>query len=179
MRWGFGWELGPFETADAIGIDRVIDAAREVDADLLADGAPAIWRPTLDSGGTRLRSGEVPPAAADLLILRAARDRSKVVKKNPGASLVDLGDGVLAVEFHSKMNAIGGDTIQMLQAGVREAETEFRRAGRRQRGHALLCRREPDARAPRGAGGELGRARSDGANVPADARWRCAMRVCR
>jgi 3-hydroxyacyl-CoA dehydrogenase len=47
------------------------------------------------------------------------------VKKNPGASLVDLGDGVLAVEFHSKMNAIGGDTIQMLQAGVREAERNF------------------------------------------------------
>ena len=43
----------------------------------------------------RLRDGDVPPAAADLLILRAAKDRSKVVKKNPGASLVDLGDGVL------------------------------------------------------------------------------------
>jgi prephenate dehydrogenase len=47
------------------------------------------------------------------------------VKKNPGASLVDLGDGVLAVEFHSKMNAIGSDTIQMLQTGVREAERNF------------------------------------------------------
>ena len=125
MRWGFGWELGPFETADAIGIDRVIEAAREADADLLARGTPAIWKPTLDGGGARLRSGEVAPAATDLLILRAARDRSKVVKKNPGASLVDLGDGVLVVEFHSKMNAIGGDTIQMLQAGVREAEKNF------------------------------------------------------
>ena len=125
MRWGFGWELGPFETADAIGIERVIDAAREVDADLLSAGAPPVWRPVLESGRTRLREGEVPPAATDLQILRAARERSKVVKKNPGASLVDLGDGVLAVEFHSKMNAIGGDTIQMLQAGVREAERNF------------------------------------------------------
>ncbi len=125
MRWGFGWELGPFETADAIGIERVIDAAREVDADLLSAGVPPVWRPVLESGRTRLREGEVPPAAADLQILRAARERSKVVKKNPGASLVDLGDGVLAVEFHSKMNAIGGDTIQMLQAGVREAERNF------------------------------------------------------
>jgi 3-hydroxyacyl-CoA dehydrogenase len=125
MRWGFGWELGPFETADAIGIDRVMDVAREVAPDLLADGTPAIWRPSLEAGGTRVRDGEVPPAAADLLILRAAKDRSKVVRKNPGASLVDLGDGVLAVEFHSKMNAIGGDTIQMLQAGVREAERNF------------------------------------------------------
>ena len=125
MRWGFGWELGPFETADAIGIDRVIDVAREVDPDLLADGTPAIWQPSLEASRTRLRDGEVPPVAADLLILRAAKDRSKVVRKNPGASLVDLGDGVLAVEFHSKMNAIGGDTIQMLQAGVREAERNF------------------------------------------------------
>ena len=125
MRWGFGWELGPFETADAIGIDRVIEAAREADVELLTNGIPAIWRPTLDGGSTRLRSSVLAPAAPDLLILRAARDRTKVVKKNPGASLVDLGDGVLAVEFHSKMNAIGGDTIQMLQAGVREAERNF------------------------------------------------------
>ena len=48
------------------------------------------------------------------------------MRKNAGASLVDLGDGVLCVEFHSKMNAIGGDTIEMLQAGVKEAAREFR-----------------------------------------------------
>ena len=49
-----------------------------------------------------------------------------MVKKNAGASLVDLGDGVLAVEFHSKMNVIGGDTIAMLQAGVKEAAKNHR-----------------------------------------------------
>ncbi|MBW8713289.1 MAG: hypothetical protein JF632_04300, partial [Acidobacteria bacterium] len=54
----------------------------------------------------------------------AARAKN-VVKKNAGASLIDLGDGVLSVEFHSKMNAIGGDTIQMLQAGVKEAARNF------------------------------------------------------
>ena len=47
------------------------------------------------------------------------------MRRNAGASLIDLGDGVLAVEFHSKMNAIGGDTIQMLHAGVKEASTNF------------------------------------------------------
>ena len=125
MRWGFGWELGPFETADAIGIDRVIESARQVDPDLQATGTPAIWQQTLGGGSSRLRASEVQPAAPDLLVLRAAKDRSKIVKKNAGASLVDLGDGVLGVEFHSKMNAIGGDTIQMLQAGVREAERNF------------------------------------------------------
>jgi 3-hydroxyacyl-CoA dehydrogenase len=58
-------------------------------------------------------------------ILRCAKERTPILRTNPGASLVDLGDGVLCVEFHSKMNAIGGDTIQMLQAGVKEASTNF------------------------------------------------------
>ena len=87
MRWGFGWELGPFETLQQLG-----------------RGAAHIVRKT----------------------------PKKVVKRNAGASLVDLGDGVLSVEFHSKMNAIGGDTIQML-AGRREGSLgELQRAGRRQ-----------------------------------------------
>ncbi len=98
MRWGFGWGLGPFELIDAIGLEGVARSGR---------------------------TGDLPPAAADLLILKSAKDRERVVKKNAGASLVDLGDGVLCVEFHSKMNAIGGDTIQMLQAGVREASQNF------------------------------------------------------
>jgi len=96
MRWGFGWELGPFEIMDALGIQPV-----------------------------RTREGLVPPAAPALQLLRSARERGAIVKSNPGASLVDLGDGVLAVEFHSKMNSIGADTVQMLQAGVREASRNF------------------------------------------------------
>jgi len=100
MKWGFGWELGPFETIDAIG-------AREL------------------VGRDRFRANGVPPAAPDLQILKSAKDRQKVVRRNPGASLVDLGDGVLALEFHSKMNAIGGDTIQMIHAGVKEAAANF------------------------------------------------------
>jgi 3-hydroxyacyl-CoA dehydrogenase len=80
MRWGFGWELGPFQTMANLG-----------------------------------RGSTTVPVAAS----------KNVVKKNAGASLVDIGDGVLAVEFHSKMNAIGGDTIQMLHAGVKEATANF------------------------------------------------------
>ena len=125
MRWGFGWELGPFEIADAIGVERVLDVTREVAPELLATGVPPIWQDVLSAGRSRLRDGEVPPATGDLQILRTAKQRTVVVKKNAGASLVDLGDGVLCVEFHSKMNAIGGDTIQMLQAGVREAARNF------------------------------------------------------
>ncbi len=80
MRWGFGWDLGPFETLRHLG---------------------------RGTGAANLASSK------------------KIVKRNPGASLVDLGDGVLCVEFHSKMNAIGGDTIQMLHAGVKEAAANF------------------------------------------------------
>jgi 3-hydroxyacyl-CoA dehydrogenase len=125
MRWGFGWELGPFETADAIGIQQVLDAAVASAPDVMAAGVPAIWRDVMASGRNRLRDGPVAAAAPDLQILRSARERSAIVRKNSGASLIDLGDGVLAVEFHSKMNAIGGDTIQMLQEGVREASKNF------------------------------------------------------
>jgi 3-hydroxyacyl-CoA dehydrogenase len=125
MRWGFGWELGPFELADAIGLDKVLEAAHRASPDLAAVGVPALWRESLAAGANALRKSDVPPAAPDLEILRAARDRSRVVKKNVGASLVDLGDGVLCVEFHSKMNTIGGDTLEMLHAGVREASRNF------------------------------------------------------
>ena len=124
MRWGFGWELGPFEIADAIGVPRVLEVAREVAPELLSDGLPTVWQPVVSAGQTRLREGEVQ-AAHHLQLLRDAKSRSKIVKKNAGASLVDIGDGVLAVEFHTKMNAIGADTLQMLQAGVREAEQNF------------------------------------------------------
>ena len=128
MRWGFGWELGPFETWDAIGVAEV---AKLADGDL-----PPLAREALDRGAFRAPSTpggastpaavqQVPPAAPGLQLLRSAKERSTVVKRNPGASLIDLGDGVLCVEFHSKMNAIGGDTIEMLGAGVKQAESGF------------------------------------------------------
>jgi 3-hydroxyacyl-CoA dehydrogenase len=125
MRWGFVWELGPFETADAIGIERVLEVAMEVSPELLEAGVPDRWRRVTASGRKRLRDGEVPSPSPDLQILRDAKDRSRVVKKNAGASLIDIGDGVLAVEFHTKMNAIGADTLQMLQAGAHEAAKNF------------------------------------------------------
>jgi 3-hydroxyacyl-CoA dehydrogenase len=114
MRWGFGWELGPFETLRAIGVDAVVQALPAAEQRDASD--------VLRASVTR----DSPPAApCSLDILKAARDQSRVVRRNPGASLIDLGDGVLCVEFHSKMNAIGGDTIQMLQLGVKEASANF------------------------------------------------------
>jgi 3-hydroxyacyl-CoA dehydrogenase len=140
MQWGFGWELGPFETIDAIGIKEFLSAIgdrtsgdRTIGDQAIAGGPtgdranviPPLLADALAAGRNRLRDGRVPPAAPDLLILRSAKDRSRVVRRNAGASLVDLGDGVLALEFHSKMNAIGGDTVEMIHAGVREAAANF------------------------------------------------------
>jgi 3-hydroxyacyl-CoA dehydrogenase len=119
MKWGFGWDLGPFEIWDAIGVRQVIDAIGA------ATPPPPLVEEVLKAGRDRFRESGLPPAAADLQILKSAKERGAVVRKNAGASLVDLGDGVLAVEFHSKMNAIGGDTIQMLHAGVKEASANF------------------------------------------------------
>ena len=109
MRWGFGWELGPFETLRAIGADAVLSAL----------GAEATDQ------ARSLLTAAAEPVQARPTLLRAARSDNRVVRKNAGASLVDLGDGVLCVEFHSKMNAIGGDTIDMLRRAVREASENF------------------------------------------------------
>jgi 3-hydroxyacyl-CoA dehydrogenase len=117
MRWGFGWELGPFETWDAIGLRVVLDACAVTDP-------PPLVRRALDSGRDRLREAALSPAAPGRLVLSSAKAASGVMKKNAGASLVDLGDGVVAVELHSKMNTIGGDTIEMVHVGLAEASRQ-------------------------------------------------------
>ena len=126
LRWGFGWELGPFELLDAIGVDAVLDASAPDGATDLSPAARE-WAglAARSDEPRRVRSAPLPPAAPDLQILTVARRRGGVVKGNAGASLVDLGDGVLAVEFHSKMNTIGGDTVQLLTGGVAEASERF------------------------------------------------------
>ena len=109
MRWGFGWELGPFELWEAIGPEVVLQAC----------GLSELPESIRDMAALQQARGP------ELRILRGAKAVRPPVRHNAGASLVDLGDGVLAVEFHSKMNAIGGDIVDMLQFGVREAERGF------------------------------------------------------
>jgi 3-hydroxyacyl-CoA dehydrogenase len=125
MQWGFAWELGPFELMDAIGVREVWDAAEKTGGHAVAGGLPPLMKAVIDAGRNAFRGGApVPPAAPDLWILRTARGEGRLVRKNAGASLVDLGEGVFAVEFHSKMNTIGGDTVQMLTAGVKHAASQ-------------------------------------------------------
>jgi 3-hydroxyacyl-CoA dehydrogenase len=135
IRWGFAWELGPFEMWDAIGVEPMAKA-------LQAEGKklPPLVEKVLASAGksfyendksyTRyfdFASGTRKPVEepSGIIILKSLKERTPVVQKNAGASLIDLGDGVVCCEFHSKMNSIGGDLVAMLQAGVNKLSTEF------------------------------------------------------
>jgi len=135
MRWGFAWEMGPFEIWDAIGVERLAahlqkegQAAPPIVEKLLASGARAFYQSA--QGRTAyfdLASGAHQPLeeTPGVIFLKAQHERAKVVESNAGASLVDLGDGVVCCEFHSKMNSIGGDTVQMLHAGLERLQTDF------------------------------------------------------
>ena len=126
MRWGFGWDQGPFELWDAIGVDAVLDACGGDDLSAAArEWTGLAPRSHKEDRPRRFRTAGVPPLGPDLQLLGMARRRDRVVKRNAGASLVDLDDGVLALEFHSKLNTIGGDTVGMLRGGVAEASQRF------------------------------------------------------
>ncbi len=135
MRWGFGWELGPFEVWDAIGVEKSVARMKEEGQaipdnvqKLLAAGGKSFYK---KEDGQQFyfdfaSSQYVPLAeAVGTIILKSVKDRTGVIKKNSGASLIDIGDGVACLEFHSKMNAIGGDTLQMLKQSLAEVEKNF------------------------------------------------------
>jgi 3-hydroxyacyl-CoA dehydrogenase len=127
MRNGFNWELGPFEMWDAAGVTATAEKMRSAGVTL----APAVEK-LLQSGNTGwyqddltvpsgrqffdVASGTYKPVPATEGVTSAAilKKSHGVVKKNAGASLIDLGDGVACIEFHSKMNAIGGDIVSLI-----------------------------------------------------------------
>ncbi|MHC4406768.1 MAG: 3-hydroxyacyl-CoA dehydrogenase/enoyl-CoA hydratase family protein, partial [Planctomycetota bacterium] len=134
IRWGFNWNLGPFEAWDALGFRAVTERLKAESYPLpdwvsaLYDaGAESIYSrkngalqaPTAQPGA--LAAVAVDPRVFEFEILRRA---GQEIRKNAGASLLDLGDGVFAVEFHSKLNLIGQDTISMMMTACKEAETQ-------------------------------------------------------
>ncbi len=135
MKWGFAHEMGPFEKWDAIGVEKSVarlkEEGRPVPANvekMLSTGAKSFYK---TENGQRqyfdFASGEYKPVPvpAGITILKSLKDQNKVVKKNAGASLIDLGDGVACVEFHSKMNALGSDQLGMIQFAIKEVEKNF------------------------------------------------------
>ena len=135
MKWGFGWECGVFELWDAVGVESVVGRwraeGRSIPAlveKLLAGGKKTFYAQA-DHAACHFdfSSGAYRPVADQpgVLLLSPLKENGKEIKKNPGASLVDLGDGVLCLEFHSKMNTLGPDALQMIHASLKALQEDF------------------------------------------------------
>jgi len=135
MRWGFAWELGPFEMVDAIGLPAFAEQIKKEGRTL-----PAIFEKARvggrksfyesEMGSTRVfdfASGTAKKVEepAGILLLKNLKEAGREIERNSGASLADLGDGVVGCEFHSKMNAIGSDLIAMIHKGIKRLNTDF------------------------------------------------------
>ncbi|MCB9527211.1 MAG: enoyl-CoA hydratase/isomerase family protein [Myxococcales bacterium] len=135
MKWGYAWDLGPFEIWDAIGVP---ESVARMEADGFA--VPKWVKAMLDAGRTSFYAGDfgqrtfwdhtAGEAAPEVLSPRYRHLPSTIkhealVSKNHGARLWDLGDGVACVEFRTKMNAVDADIIAMLNEAVDRAEKDF------------------------------------------------------
>ena len=133
MRWGFAWDQGPFEAWDAIG---VAESIARMEKDGLT--VPAFAKMAAEKGGfyksedgvryylTLGGAWEKVPAAPENIVLADRKAAVGVIKKNGGASFVDIGEGVACLEFHTKMNAIDGDIGAMMDFAVKEAEANWK-----------------------------------------------------
>ncbi|OEU57534.1 MAG: 3-hydroxyacyl-CoA dehydrogenase [Desulfobulbaceae bacterium S3730MH12] len=130
MRWGFNWEIGPFEMFDAIGVQNFVKRA-EKDGVAVPESLKSVesfYR--FNEDGTKeyydLLKGEYAavPVKEGQIQLEILKKSGRVVEKNGNCSVIDLGDGVFGFEFHSKMNAISGDILAMTHKAVKRAENE-------------------------------------------------------
>ncbi|NBC72687.1 3-hydroxyacyl-CoA dehydrogenase/enoyl-CoA hydratase family protein [Paenibacillus sacheonensis] len=134
MVWGFNWELGPFELWDAIGLERSVQRMRSEGDDIpawvedwLAVGSRSFYKQEglqrfYVSDGAYRRQEEEP----DVISLKALKDGGRVVLGNNGASLLDLGDEVAGLVFHSPNNAIGGDILTAIRQSAEEVSRNWR-----------------------------------------------------
>ncbi len=135
MKAGFGWELGPFEYWDAMGVSEMV-AAMET-----AGHKPAAWvKEMLNAGhhsfyqikegkpyyydAVRTKALAKIPGTESFILLDHIRE-NKTIWKNAGTSITDIGDGIINLEFHSKMNSIGGEVIAGVNKAIEIAEKEF------------------------------------------------------
>lgn len=134
MKWGFGWEMGPFETWDAIGVEKSVARMREENEripalveELLASGKTSFYqkaegkRQVFSIGGVYKGIEE----NKENINLAALKEQGKLIKKNAGAALIDLGDGVACLEFTSPHNALGLDVLQMANQAAVEVQKNF------------------------------------------------------
>jgi 3-hydroxyacyl-CoA dehydrogenase len=134
MRLGYNWQLGPFETWDALGFEATL---RRLEQDgytapdwthaLVDSGAKSLYRVEGARVSSPTAAGEFRPVAEDPrhLSFEILRREDRELRRNDSASLLDAGDGVLLLEFHSKMNAVDEQTIEMMNAAADEAEANW------------------------------------------------------
>lgn len=135
IKAGFGWQMGLFETADAVGVKKFVEIAEaegnkpsEWVYDMLAAGNESFYK---IENGKRLyydipsKSYLVIPGTESFIILDNIR-KTNVIWKNAGSSIFDLGDGIAGVEFHSKMNTFGAEVVEGLNKAYAVAEKDFR-----------------------------------------------------
>ena len=127
MKTGFNWEMGPFELWDAAGVAQTVERMKKENRPVAAnvekllasckttwyaeDTSIASGRKYFDVATTEYKPEEVPTGVWSATVAKKANGE---VKRNAGASLIDLGDGVGCIEFHSKMNALGGDIVSFI-----------------------------------------------------------------
>ncbi|MBF0430064.1 MAG: enoyl-CoA hydratase/isomerase family protein [Fibrobacteria bacterium] len=136
MQWGFGWEIGPFGTWDILGVNKVAEYLKKEGRELpeniskfLEAGHKTFYKTEkgveyfydFNAGDYKERD-----RGPNVLILKNLKAQEKTVCENSGASLIDLGDGVACLEFHTKMNAIGGEIISFSKKAMEEVEKNFR-----------------------------------------------------
>lgn len=135
MRAGFAWELGPFEVWDALGVKDTVEK-------MAAGGnVPAAWvKEMLDAGNElfyKIEAGRKkyydipsksykPVPGTDAFIILDNIRAEKTIWKNSGTTITDLGDGIINLEFHTKMNTIGGEVMQGINRAIDLAEKDFR-----------------------------------------------------
>jgi len=134
MKWGFNWQVGPFEMWDLLGVEKSV-ARMEAEGDTV----PTWVKEMLDSGkksfytvaegksfyilGNEYKGVE---EKKEIINLASLKEQGKVIKKNTGASLIDLGDGVACLEFHSPNQAIGGDITAMMFQAAEEVSKNYK-----------------------------------------------------
>ena len=135
MRAGFGWQLGPFESWDAVGVEKGIELMKANGQqpaawvnEMLASGAKSFY--IVENGAKYYydipsKSYKVIPGTEDLVVLDNLR-AANTVWSNKGTTIVDLGDGILNLEFHTKMNTIGAEVIQGINKAIDLAEADYK-----------------------------------------------------
>jgi len=135
MKWGYNHQLGPFETWDAVGVREAVAVMKKLGKqvprkieEMLDKGFESFYTKKEDSlyyYDFETKSYVKLKENAKIIVLPALKDRKKIVKQNPGASLIDIGDGVLCLEFHTKMNSVDQYIVQMMMDGCDIVEKDF------------------------------------------------------